>query len=36
MFIPFGAKVKHPTMKLTAAEKAARNARQVEITFIKE
>jgi hypothetical protein len=30
MFIPFGAKVKHPTMKLTAAEKAARNARQVE------
>jgi small subunit ribosomal protein S11 len=23
MFIPFGAKVKHPTMKLTAAEKVA-------------
>ncbi len=30
MFIPFGAKVKHPTMKLTAAEKAARITRQVE------
>jgi len=28
MFIPYGAKVKHPTMKLTAKEKADRNARQ--------
>jgi hypothetical protein len=30
MFIPYGAKVHHGSTKLTAAEKAARNARQVE------
>jgi len=29
MFIPFGAQVKHSNMKLTAKEKAARNANQV-------
>jgi len=30
MFIPYGAKVHHGSMKLTAAEKAARIAGQVE------
>jgi len=30
MFIPYGAKVHHGSTKLTAAEKATRNARQVE------